>query len=393
MDKLAGHVRLVRITRPHGDIDQPKGRGRRPQGVESPLEAEDAVQRLWPVSYRDREAAQKLALGEGQRVAEFTDTGRHSSVQGTDAGADHRIRRTCISQLRRNQYVEEMKSCADRWLGVGPLPQLACVPRPDPFKRNLEIEDLISRYSQEGRRNSGLKSRTDDGGMRLCLCSDCPCRRAGHDDVVVTQPDDIDAAIRNDARVEVTTLRFAHPEAIEVVLQARASGDLAVSRPHLDEAESREHLESVVAIRHGGLSGYRVSHAPLISRCYSGCTMTTSPIPKPLPVEMVPGIIYSPLAKRARVQGAGLEVWEIIRVYRLVDRDFERLRRSFDWLTSDQLRAALTFAERNPAFIAAEIAEAEATVEQLEDLWRRHPFTKPLHLRGAPPYFVGYLSD
>lgn len=109
--------------------------------------------------------------------------------------------------------------------------------------------------------------------------------------------------------------------------------------------------------------------------------MATSPIPKPLPVTLVPGIIYSPLAKRARVQGTGLEVWEIVRVFRLVDQDFERLRKSFDWLTPDQLNAALTFAEQNPAFIAAEIATADAAPQRLEELWRRYPFTKPPHLR------------
>ena len=71
--------------------------------------------------------------------------------------------------------------------------------------------------------------------------------------------------------------------------------------------------------------------------------MNTPPMPKPLPVDMVPRIIYSPLARQARVQGSGLEVWEIIRVYRLVDQDFDRLQRSFDWLTLDQIRAALAF--------------------------------------------------
>ncbi|MGH2589082.1 MAG: hypothetical protein ACRDJE_29515 [Dehalococcoidia bacterium] len=109
--------------------------------------------------------------------------------------------------------------------------------------------------------------------------------------------------------------------------------------------------------------------------------MTTSPVPKPLPIEMVPRVVYSPLARQARVQGTGLEVWEIIHVYRLVEQDFARLQQSFDWLTPDQLHAALAFAERNPAFIAAELAEAEATPLRLQELWREYPFTKPPHLR------------
>lgn len=109
--------------------------------------------------------------------------------------------------------------------------------------------------------------------------------------------------------------------------------------------------------------------------------MTASPRPKPLPVELVPGIIYSPLARRARVHGTGLEVWEIIHVYRLVGEDFDRLRQSFDWLTTEQLQAALIFAERNPAFIASELAEVDDTPRRLEALWRDYPFTMPTHRR------------
>jgi uncharacterized protein (DUF433 family) len=109
--------------------------------------------------------------------------------------------------------------------------------------------------------------------------------------------------------------------------------------------------------------------------------MTASPRPKPLPVRMVPGILYSPLAKRARIQGTGLEVWEIVRAYHSVDRDFDRLAESFDWLTSDQLHAALRFAELNPDFIAARLAREAEAPRRLAELWEHAPDTKPPHLR------------
>lgn len=109
--------------------------------------------------------------------------------------------------------------------------------------------------------------------------------------------------------------------------------------------------------------------------------MTTSPVPRPLPVQLVPGILYSPLAKRARIQGTGLEVWEIVNAYRSVDYDFARLRAGFDWLTEDQLRAALRFWELNPAFIARRLAEEDAAPQRLQELWQRYPDTKPPHLR------------
>lgn len=95
---------------------------------------------------------------------------------------------------------------------------------------------------------------------------------------------------------------------------------------------------------------------------------------------MVAGIEYSPTDQRARIAGTGLEVWEIIEVYRL-NPTFEGLRKNLDWLTPDQLRAALDFAEANPEFIAAEMAESDAVPQRLAELWERHPQTKPPHLR------------
>jgi len=118
-----------------------------------------------------------------------------------------------------------------------------------------------------------------------------------------------------------------------------------------------------------------------MASCYTRPIMAVSPTPKSLPVTLVPGVTYAPLTRRARVEGIGLEVWEIVRVYRMVGEDLARLQRSFDWLTPEHLRVALTFAAQNPAFIAAEIAEADAAPRRLEELWRAYPFTVPSHLR------------
>lgn len=105
--------------------------------------------------------------------------------------------------------------------------------------------------------------------------------------------------------------------------------------------------------------------------------MTASRLPKPLPVRMVAGIDYAPLAKRARIQGTGLEVWEIVSAYDSVERDFERLHDSFDWLSKEQLQAALRFADLNPEFIAARLTEEAAAPQRLAELWERKPHTKP----------------
>ena len=64
----------------------------------------------------------------------------------------------------------------------------------------------------------------------------------------------------------------------------------------------------------------------------------------------VPGIIFvdGPIGRRARVAGTGLEVFEVIKVYRSVAEDWDRLIAALHWLTDDQLRAAPTYAQTYP---------------------------------------------
>ena len=92
--------------------------------------------------------------------------------------------------------------------------------------------------------------------------------------------------------------------------------------------------------------------------------MTATHEPKPHPAHDVPGIIYDPVTRRARIAGSALEVWEVIDGYRSVGYDWSRLESAFDWLTSEQLRAAVTFANQNPEFVAAEIAENDAVEDR-----------------------------
>jgi uncharacterized protein (DUF433 family) len=53
----------------------------------------------------------------------------------------------------------------------------------------------------------------------------------------------------------------------------------------------------------------------------------------------------------ARVLGTGIEVWEIVRTYLEVGRNWERLRAAYDWLSPEQLDAALAFAKQHAAVI------------------------------------------
>jgi uncharacterized protein (DUF433 family) len=91
----------------------------------------------------------------------------------------------------------------------------------------------------------------------------------------------------------------------------------------------------------------------------------------------MPGIVFAegPAGRRARVAGSGIEVFEIIATYRSVESDWELLRRSYEWLSEDQLRAALDFYAAYPEQIDEWLRTLDP--EALEAFWRQHPSSKP----------------
>lgn len=103
--------------------------------------------------------------------------------------------------------------------------------------------------------------------------------------------------------------------------------------------------------------------------------MSTEAKPTTPQVYAVEGVLYEPLSRRAHVLETGLEVFEIVRTWQRVGKDWERLTAAYHWLTFDQLRAALDFYKENPALVDARLArELEARVE---DVWERNPKSRP----------------
>ncbi len=80
----------------------------------------------------------------------------------------------------------------------------------------------------------------------------------------------------------------------------------------------------------------------------------------------VPGIIFADdtAGRVPRIAGTGLEVWEIISTYQAVDRSWDRLTASFDWLNTDQLRAAVAYYEAYPEEIETRLEEERQVIEQ-----------------------------
>src|SRR3972149_1596721 len=96
-----------------------------------------------------------------------------------------------------------------------------------------------------------------------------------------------------------------------------------------------------------------------------------------LKMRRIPGIYFTdtPTGRHAHIAGTGLGVWEIVRVYREENNDWEALRKRYDWLTEQPLRPALASAEASLQAIGDPIAlEDEFSVEEV---WKKYPFTRP----------------
>lgn len=90
-----------------------------------------------------------------------------------------------------------------------------------------------------------------------------------------------------------------------------------------------------------------------------------------------PGISFAgpPGDRRARIEGTGLDVWEVIAVYRACGEDVDSTRSVLSHLTPRQVEAAVRYYRSYPEEIEALIAENERPREEWE---RLYPYLRPL---------------
>jgi len=90
-----------------------------------------------------------------------------------------------------------------------------------------------------------------------------------------------------------------------------------------------------------------------------------------------PGIVFAEgtSGRRARVAGSGIEVWEIIAAYQSLKKDAGRLKKTYHWLSPEQLRAALAFYSAYPEEIDRQIEKNQRWNQ--EETRKRHPFMSP----------------
>ena len=97
----------------------------------------------------------------------------------------------------------------------------------------------------------------------------------------------------------------------------------------------------------------------------------------------VPGVVFAdgPVGRRPRIAGTGLDVFEIIKEYRICERDRGCLAEAFHWLTPDQLQAALSYYETFPEEIDARL-ELEASLTP-EVIRAKYPWPSPQPRTGT----------
>jgi uncharacterized protein (DUF433 family) len=115
--------------------------------------------------------------------------------------------------------------------------------------------------------------------------------------------------------------------------------------------------------------------------------MTTEALSAAEKMRRVPGIYFmgEPTGRCARVAGTGLGVWEIIEAYLDWNQSFEELADYYDWLSREQLEAAIDYWRAFPDEIEGRIAmEGEFTPEEY---YAMHPWAHP---KGSEPRdFIG----
>ncbi|GAB4364980.1 MAG: hypothetical protein Kow00128_07140 [Deltaproteobacteria bacterium] len=83
-----------------------------------------------------------------------------------------------------------------------------------------------------------------------------------------------------------------------------------------------------------------------------------------------PGVVFGdgPAGRRARIEGTGIDVWEVIASYLALGKDEKRLAKAYPWLSERQILAALGYYQTYPREIEDLIeANREADEQKIRE--------------------------
>jgi len=103
-------------------------------------------------------------------------------------------------------------------------------------------------------------------------------------------------------------------------------------------------------------------------------SVTKELIEEAIKMHRCPVIVFSEgvSGRKARIAGTGIEVWEVIAVYKSVEESFDRLKTTFHWLSEPQLRAALGYYRAYPEEIGGLMSQNEGWTR--ESIYGNFPF-------------------
>jgi uncharacterized protein (DUF433 family) len=107
-------------------------------------------------------------------------------------------------------------------------------------------------------------------------------------------------------------------------------------------------------------------------------TVTKELLQEAIKMRRCPGIVFTVGVSgyRARIAGTGIEVWEVIASYKSIDKDLKRLRKTYRWLTEQQLKAAIGYWKTYPDEIDHLITQNESWTK--ERIHERYPFLEKI---------------
>jgi uncharacterized protein (DUF433 family) len=97
-------------------------------------------------------------------------------------------------------------------------------------------------------------------------------------------------------------------------------------------------------------------------------------------MRLVPGIVFADGAagRRARIEGTGIEVFEVIQAYLAAERSREELALAFHWLKPKQVDAALAYYGRFPGDVEPFLFHSDEEFEAfIREASARRPSVKP----------------
>ena len=105
-------------------------------------------------------------------------------------------------------------------------------------------------------------------------------------------------------------------------------------------------------------------------------SLTSELIAEAVKMRKCPGIVFvdGATGRRARIEGTGLDVWELISSYQELNNDLAALREAFHWLTDRQIIASIGYAKTYPDEIEMFIRKNKAWSKEKARI--ELPFTK-----------------